>query len=365
MTHASGARAKLTWLGVARSPYNDFLFAALARRYALTVVLQQKSIASHPWQLGDASYRVLHVREDRIDVLRAVREAEVTVMAGWNDPAYVALMPLLTRPRAFWTDTPDTRVRRGAGREAARAGLARFVFAHFDEVWSTGRPGREALEAIGCSSEKTRELPFFLDLDRLPAVTPERQDEASRFRAAHRGEGKTVFVGAGQLVQKKRYGDAIEALVEVPDAVLWLCGVGAEEGALRELASRRGVSERVVLHGWLQPDAMELAYLAADVFVHPAARDPFPTVVLDAMTWGKPVIGSNVSGSVVDRVTDGAEGFVIREGDVAAIASAMRHFVETPGEVLRMGALSRKTAERYPVTLAFDRVEQLRSRARR
>jgi glycosyltransferase involved in cell wall biosynthesis len=356
---------RLIWLGVARSPYNDFLFARLAERYALTVVYQRRSVATHPWELGAPQYPVLQVREDARAVLRAVRAAEVTVMAGWNDPAYLALMPLLRRPRAFWTDTPDNRPRAGL-RGIARRLVMGGVFTHFDEVWSTGRPGRETLVAMGCDPQKTRELPFFLDLDRLPGLSEGRLRDAAAFRQKHGGDGRVVFLCAGQLAAKKRYADAIDALADLgrDDAVLWLCGTGPEEQRLRERASRRGVVERVVFHGWVQPAEMELAYVASDVFVHPAARDPFPTVVLDAMTWGKPVIGSDASGSVIDRVEDGVEGFVVQEGDVPAITRAMRAFVDERERIAVMGRRAREKAERYPVTLAFDRVDALLARGR-
>ena len=358
-------RRRLLWLGVARSPYNDYLFGALAERYALAVVYQKKSVSTHPWQLGSARYPVLHVREDRSAVLREIQRADAVVMSGWNDPAYLALLPLLRRPRAFWTDTPAMHVQRGALHSLARDVLVRTVFARFDEVWSTGRPGRETLERMGCPPEKARELPFFLDLGRLGAVDASKREWVERFRRQHAEEGAVVFLGAGQLASKKRYHDAIDALAEIEGATLWLCGVGPQIDELRARASARGVANRVVFHGWLQPDAMELAYLAADVFVHPAAYDPFPTVVLDAMTWAKPVIGSDVSGSVIDRVTDGVEGFVVREGDVAAIARAMRFFLDDRASIASMGLAARAKAERYPVTLAFERVDGLLARARR
>jgi glycosyltransferase involved in cell wall biosynthesis len=83
------------------------------------------------------------------------------------------------------------------------------------------------------------------------------------------------------------------------------------------------------------------------------------------MTWGKPIIGSDVSGSVLDRVTDGVEGFVTPEGDVSAIARAMRVFVEHRERVATMGAASRAKAERYPVSLAYDRVDALLARGPR
>jgi glycosyltransferase involved in cell wall biosynthesis len=273
----------------------------------------------------------------------------------------MALLPSRT-PKAFWTDTP--RPNGSGARDLGRRLLMRWVFRRFDQVWSTGRVGCEALEALGCAPEKVRSLPFFYDLTRYDGLTEARRREAMSFREKHAPPDSVVFMGAGQLVAKKRYADAIRALarLESKQCVLWLCGVGPAEEALRALARDCGVAERVVFHGWLQPAELELAFVAADVFVHPASLDPFPTVVLDAMTWGKPVIGTSVSGSVVDRVVSGENGFVFEEGDVAALARHMDFFVRDRSAIPRFQRSARDAACRHPVEIAIDRIHELMER---
>jgi glycosyltransferase involved in cell wall biosynthesis len=353
---------RVAWFSVARTPYNDFLFETLSRRVDLTVVYTLKQIDTHPWEFAHAGVRTLYADEDFARCIALARRADGIVLSGWRDPRYLLLMALLPRrtPKAFWTDTPRSGAERTL-RDAGRRVLIRTVFRQFDQVWSTGKVGCEEVMSLGCAPEKVRSLPFFYDLTRFEKVTAARRSEAARFRDEHAARDAVVFLGAGQLAKKKRYGDAIRALsrVESRAAVLWLCGAGPEEEALRRLAAECGVADRVLFAGWLQPDRLELAFLAADVFVHPAALDPFPTVVLDAMTWGRPVIGTDVSGSVVDRVVSGENGFVIAEGDVEALSRHMAFFVRDREALADFQRHARETACRYPVDIAVDRLAEL------
>jgi glycosyltransferase involved in cell wall biosynthesis len=358
---------RVAWFSTARTPYNDFLYQSLARRVDLTVVYTHKHLETHPWQFDGAPIPTLYVHDDLWACVALARRADVVVFSGWHDPRYALLMALLPSrtPKAFWTDTP--RMTNGHGpRELARNALMRWIFHRFDQTWSTGRVGCEALGALGCPQDKIRSLPFFYDLTRYEKLTDERRREAARFREQHAPPGAVVFMGAGQLAKKKRFDDAVRALarIESKDACLWLCGVGPEEEALRALAQELGVADRVKLLGWLQPDQLELAFVASDVFVHPASLDPFPTVVLDAMTWGKPVIGTNVAGSVVDRVVPGENGFVHDVGDVDALARHMSFFVRDRSALERFHSRARETACKYPVDIALDRLNELMGDAR-
>jgi glycosyltransferase involved in cell wall biosynthesis len=353
---------RVAWFAVARTPYNDFLFETLSRRVDLTVVYVFKHLDSHPWAFAGAGVRTLYAQDDFASCLALARRSDAVVLSGWQDPRYLALMALLPKrtPKAFWTDTPRREAVR-TPRDAARLLLIRWVFRQFDQVWGTGKVGCRELEALGCPPDKIRTFPFFYDLTSYERVTDSRRAEAARVRDQHAARDAVVFMGAGQLVKKKRFDDAIRALsrLDSKGAVLWLCGIGPEENALRRLSEECGVADRVRFRGWLQPEELALAFLAADVFVHPASRDPFPTVVLEAMTWGKPVIGTNVSGSVVDRVVEGENGFVIGEGDVAALSRHMGFFVGDREALGRFQRAARATACQYPVDLAVDRLVEL------
>ncbi|MCS6857636.1 MAG: glycosyltransferase family 4 protein [Sandaracinaceae bacterium] len=352
-------KIRVLWFGVARSPYNDFLFSRLSQKYDFVAIFQKISIQTHPWKLEKPPYRELYIRKHWPQVLSLIPWADVTVMAAWNDPLYVALIPFLKSPKAFWTDTPNPAKRPLLKRELRKLVIS-WVLNHFDQVWGTGKPGVEMLIRLGAKKEKTVEFPFFVDLEPFLQVTEQMKNEAKILKEKW-AKDQTVFLGAGQLASKKRYGDAIRALalMKSQNSVLWLAGAGPEEQHLKNLARILGVSERVVFMGWLQPREMEIAFLASDALVHPASFDPFPTVVLQAMAWGKPVIGTDVCGTVIDRVEEGINGFIVPEGDIKALARAMDQIASDPQKRTEMGKRARQKAELYPVDLAFEKIENL------
>jgi len=172
----------------------------------------------------------------------------------------------------------------------------------------------------------------------------------ARFRQKHGAESKTAVLCAGRLLPSKHYDDAIRALAISGDGlVLWIMGDGAERGRLVELAEELGVNARVHFFGWVQPDEVGVAMDACDIFLHPAVLDPFPTVVLDAMARGKPIIGNLTSGSVADRVIDGWNGYVVPFGDYSAIADRLERFHSCPDRLIEFGARAREKAAGHPV----------------
>lgn len=350
---------RVVWLSTARSPYNDHFFSELARHARLTVYHRFTEVPSHPWALLAPGYDERPLSGRFREAWREARQADLVVVGGWDSLRFLALAALLPRTGrlALWTDTPYP-LPHGVLHDLARTVVLRWVFRRFDRVWATGVPGCQALWTLGCPPERTASLPFFVtegggaEGGAAPGHGSPRPDAAA-FRRRHGGEGRIVFLCSGRLVGSKAYGDAVRALAEAGAsggrAKLWLAGDGPERPALERLAVELGVADRVVFLGWLQPDAMGAAMDACDVFVHPALLDPFPTVVLDAMARGKPVVGTVSSGSVADRVVDGRSGFVAWPGDVAALATALRRFMAEDGLAAEMGRRAREAARRHGV----------------
>lgn len=63
-------------------------------------------------------------------------------------------------------------------------------------------------------------------------------------------------------------------------------------------------------------------YRAADVYLHPARADTFPTSVLEAMACGRPVVGSAVGG-IPEQVREGETGYLTAVGDARGMADAI------------------------------------------
>ncbi len=83
----------------------------------------------------------------------------------------------------------------------------------------------------------------------------------------------------------------------------------------------------------------------AHVFVLPSYyREGVPRSTQEAMALGRPVITTDAPGCR-ETVVEGSNGFMVPPRDPEALAAAMRHFIENPRDIAKMGAESRKLAE--------------------
>jgi len=100
-----------------------------------------------------------------------------------------------------------------------------------------------------------------------------------------------------------------------------------------------------------QGDPQEVAtyYRAADLFLHSSRVDTFPTVVLEAMACGLPVVAT-ATGGIAEQVVDDDTGFLVKPEDAAAMTNAIVMLLDNPGHMERFGDAAVKRSERH-----FDR----------
>lgn len=133
-------------------------------------------------------------------------------------------------------------------------------------------------------------------------------------------EGVPLLLSMGRLHREKGHDVTLRALARLPNAWFWLAGTGPEEGALKRLARRLGVAERVRFLGW-RDDAGAL-YRAADLVVFPSREEPFGNVVIQAWVYGVPVIASRAIGPTC-LVRDGEDGLLVPVEDSEALAAGV------------------------------------------
>jgi glycosyltransferase involved in cell wall biosynthesis len=93
---------------------------------------------------------------------------------------------------------------------------------------------------------------------------------------------------------------------------------------------------------------------ASHVFLLPSLDEGLPTVVLEAMASGVPVVATDCGG-VSEAVTDGVEGLLVPPRDADALADALTRLWQEPELRKRMGEAGRRT-----VTSRFTLERQLR-----
>ena len=152
---------------------------------------------------------------------------------------------------------------------------------------------------------------------------------------------------AGRLVAGAGGTTLLEAASRLSNAGLdfevVLAGLGPAEVALRELADRLGIADRVTFAD--DPEAHETFWEAIDVYCQPALSPTTGRPLLEALARGLPVVGSDapgLSGHFEDRLS----GLRFPAGDVPALAEALRTLLDDPARAAAIGEAGRERIAR-------------------
>ncbi len=110
---------------------------------------------------------------------------------------------------------------------------------------------------------------------------------------------------------------------------------------LRKKIESRQLSEYFLFAGAVDEKDLIGFYSACEVFVLPSLSEGFGMVLVEAMSYGKPVIGSRIDG-IVDVINDGKDGYLIRPAQPEEIASKINYLLERPVERKRMSNTAKK-----------------------
>jgi glycosyltransferase involved in cell wall biosynthesis len=151
------------------------------------------------------------------------------------------------------------------------------------------------------------------------------------------GKGLEDLIQAAGMISKR--GNKVKFLI-----------VG--DGPLREPLERQTAANRlerqVILKGHIsnRSELVEL-YRKADLFVFPSHHEGLPTVILEAMACGCPVLATEV-GALPQVVTDGANGRLLPPGQPHRLADLIGSLLGSPETLSRMGVNARQTVvERF------------------
>ncbi len=130
-----------------------------------------------------------------------------------------------------------------------------------------------------------------------------------------------------------------------------LIGDGPERAALEARVERLGLGDQVAFPGPLAQEEVARALAASHLFVMPCRRDRsgdmdgIPTVFMEAMASGRPVVSCAVSG-VPELVRDGETGVLVPPDDPPALAEAIARLARDPALRARLGVQGRALVER-------------------
>lgn len=150
----------------------------------------------------------------------------------------------------------------------------------------------------------------------------------------------------GVLNSRKSPDILIRAASELPEG-LNLRFIFAGNGNLEEyrsLARFLGVAERCQFLGWVKGKERERLYLTSDIYCLPSKNEGMPMSVLEAMSYGLPVITTPVGG-IPQVISDGIDGLIMPVGDVKQLVSELSMLIESYELRNRMGRAARDKIE--------------------
>jgi len=159
--------------------------------------------------------------------------------------------------------------------------------------------------------------------------------EPDRFSGARRPAGPPLILSVGRYIEKKGFRDLVAACALIGDLPLEcrIIGEGPMESELRALVESLGQQGRVVIAGPApESDIIGLLHQTT-LFVLPCVTDSkgdsdnLPTVLMEAMAAGLPVVSTPVAG-VPEMVEDGVTGFLAPENSPEALAAKIRFLLE-------------------------------------
>ncbi len=251
------------------------------------------------------------------------------------------------------TSTATACWRRYCARLAVRAGKPVVLTLYGTEIWHYRRKrfgpdlftsAYRTASAVTFYSRGLLDHGVALGLDR-PALHVVYPPIANEFRAAGReaqlaARAELGIAARHLLLNVKRLHPLagqrflIEAMPAIlaahPDTLLVICGTGALSGELAASARALGVERHVRLAGLVDNATVAVYNRAADLFVLPSLLEACPTVALEALACGTPVVSSDNPGGVELHGLFGDDVAVVPRENPARLAGAVVDALAAP-----------------------------------
>jgi O-antigen biosynthesis protein len=181
----------------------------------------------------------------------------------------------------------------------------------------------------------------------------DRRDVArSRLEAAPGlGPGGALVVGAGPADHRKGIDIFCQVAVGVlrNDPTARFVWIGDDDKDLarecRSWLAVLGLANKIHFLGLIKDPDTYASYMAgADIFLMTSREDPFPSVVMDAMAAGIPVVGFRDAGGFTDLLEGGA-GLLVPFEDRAAMTVAVTSLIRQPEAAKARGSIGRQTID--------------------
>jgi glycosyltransferase involved in cell wall biosynthesis len=204
------------------------------------------------------------------------------------------------------------------------------------------------------------QLAYDLDAERVAYIPNgvERRFFVPRQYAA--GEKLRLLYAGTWLDQRGIFylRDALQNLApRMPELTLTIAGAGVPAEELFGFFGKE-LAPHIVVRPVVPAENMQELYAEHDIFVFPSLMEGLPSVLLEAMASGMPVITTETCG-MPDVVENEWNGLLVAPADAAALEAAIQRLGESVELRQRLGEAARESMRRYTWERAAGMLENL------
>jgi glycosyltransferase involved in cell wall biosynthesis len=238
-------------------------------------------------------------------------------------------------------DEPNLGSKRDTRRWLMYRAMAKFA----DRVICLTKANADIARRTGLGDAPIMILPNGVEVDAFSAPAPTSRTEIRAGLGIP--DDAPLVVSVCVLRPEKALDVLLQAFPAVtasqPAAHLLIVGDGPMMQPLTDMARAGGLTDRVHFAGYRKDVAAIMR--SADIFVLPTRFDAQPTVIMEAMASGLPIVSTTYSG-IPDMVENGVQGTLVEPGDVPALAEALIDLIRDPAKAKAFGEAGHKRAVR-------------------
>ncbi len=288
------------------------------------------------------------IKEDDFDIVHL--NPSLGRIPMWRDGVHLRITKKLGLKVLFFIHGWDDSYFHNAVKEGIFSNFHQKTLKMADAIVVLSPEFKEKLIGIGIAPDKIHVLSTMVEADKYK---PDKKDFSPPY--------KLLF--CARLVREKGVYEVIESmkyiLKDFPGTVLTVMGWGKELESLKEYARKIGVENKVIFTGYMPENKKIEIFKKSHMFIYPSYYgEGFPTVILEAMAAGLPVITTPVGG-LKYAIKDGINGFFIKSmpPDSKEISKYVILLMKNPKEMKKISQNNIIEArEKYDVQVVIQKI---------